>query len=145
MIKLPDPLGDTLDAVRLAFLNASGGEWMAQKCGEMFPTRWNIIALLGKDGCGRSQIRTIDQVLDYGGAMEAEANASLLAGCVNIMRYLIDTGAFDPTNNESAPNEIKMRAFQNLLSHTSPEMLRDMVNQDPEAFHSTLSFFTRPE
>lgn len=55
------------------------GPWSAERCGLLYPNRWNVISHFPTRVGEIQEIRTIDQVLDYCGAQEAAANAHLIA------------------------------------------------------------------
>lgn len=61
------------------------GPWVAERCGPGAPDCWNVTAHLGLNAQGIRTIRTIDQVLDYGGPEEAEANARLIAAAPDLL------------------------------------------------------------
>jgi hypothetical protein len=70
------------------------GPWVARRCGAIYPHRWNVIHKIPTPEGGIQRVRTIDQVLDYDGPAEAEANARLIAAAPDLLEALAATVAY---------------------------------------------------
>lgn len=64
------------------------GPWEPRRCGALRPNCWNVTAIIPTAPDEIQKIQTIDQVLDYQGAENAEANARLIATAPDLLAAL---------------------------------------------------------